>query len=110
MVQLITCFQGPSGRRIGAAETYPSAEEREQATLLGDRELIRRGRCGSGVRQWRSRREGGGIAAAWRLVARRGAGGSGSGKRKETGPVILGAGEAAGQPATGARRLVRGRD
>lgn len=65
MVEQITCFHGPSGRRIGAAEMYPSAVEAEQTTLLlGDGELIRSGRCGSGARQWKSRREGGGIAGA----------------------------------------------
>lgn len=73
--QLPTCFHGPSGRRIGAAEINPSAAA--QTILDGRGELVRKEErwwCGSGVRGWRSRREGGGIAGSWRAVA---AGGEG---------------------------------
>jgi hypothetical protein len=109
VIQLITCFQGPSGRRIGAAGTCPSAEEAEQTTLLGDGELIRRGRCGSGARQWRSRRDGAGIALAWRLVgsAWSESGVATSKRKRRLGCSFCGA---AGLPAAGARWLVRARD
>uniref|UniRef100_A0A0A9GMI4 Uncharacterized protein n=1 Tax=Arundo donax TaxID=35708 RepID=A0A0A9GMI4_ARUDO len=68
-----TCFQGPSGRRIGAAEMNPSADTAEQTTTLLGAEgmlLIRKARGGSGARDWKSRRDGGGIAAARREAER----------------------------------------
>jgi hypothetical protein len=46
VISSVTCFQGPSERRIGAAGMNPSADVAEQTTTLlwVVREFIRKGR------------------------------------------------------------------
>lgn len=62
---------------------YPSADAAaaEQTILLGCGEHIRKGRGGSGARQWRSRREGGGIAGWLAASLRREEGAEAAGTR-----------------------------